>query len=248
MARASAAKKTETPITETPEFHKAVGDAVAAAIPALKQSILANIAAARGDATAPAQGTDQAFAEGLAMALAQLTDQGTGRRRVAPEVMRARAEAADRMMKLIIKAHADGKVPGYRLKAKCYLDEVLIDPVWIAPDHTQRPTEIDWPGVPNSAMVPINEAATEIHKAYSESIGTVPKEDQVTDGPFRVTAGGLVVKGRPVAQRAQTGLRNGAPPTAGEQGLRIRHKEEAPGRFKEVNILGTVAPPARENI
>lgn len=240
--------KIETPIEQTPEFHTAVSAAVAAAIPALKQQILANITAARADApAAPGSSSDQAFAEGLAMALAQLTDQGTGRRRVAPEVIRARSEARERMTKLLVKAHAAGAIPSYRLKAKCYLDEVLIDPVWIGADHMQHPTEIDWPGVPNSAMVPINDTATEIHKAYLESVGSVPKEDEVPDGEFRVTAGGLVVRGRPVPQRAQTGLRNGAP-TAGDQGLRIKHKEQAPGKFKEVRVLGTVAQPARESV
>jgi hypothetical protein len=229
------------PITETPEFHKAVADAVAKAIP----DIVAHLSAIRG---APA-GDDKAFAEGLAMAIAALTDQGTGRKRVAPEIVEQRSKARTRMAELLIAAKAENRIPSYRLTNKVYLDEVLVDPIYIDPaSKSQKPTEIDWPGVPSEAMIPINDVAREIHAAFCLSIGSVAKEHLIAEKPFAVTANGLVVKSGGLALRPASvlGMNPEAQQQATGEGLRIKGRGTGiPGEHKEVRVLGTVAAPAR---
>ena len=244
--KASEFDTTTTGITETPEFREALAGAVAQAIPALKEQILAHLTDARGSAAAPVASdgaADHGFAQALALSLAQLTDQGTGRKRVAPEILRARAEHRDRMTKIIIDARAAGSIPVYSLKNKCYLDEVMIEPFYIAPDHTQRPTEIEWSGVPNEAMAPVNEIARQIHAEFVGSIGSLAKDDNLPERELRVTPGGVVVKGRPMARNTAKNSAN--QPAANSEGLRVRHKD-APGQFKETRILGTVMAPARQ--
>lgn len=230
-----------TPLTETVEFKAAVQHAIDKALP----NIVKMIDAARGTV---ATSDDTHFAEKMAMAIAQLTDQGTGRKRIAPEILQQRAKAADRMVKLLIDARAKGNVPSYGMRNKAYLDEVLVYPSYIAPDHTQHQTEIDWPGVPNEAMVPINEVAKEIFAAYKESIGSIDKV--VPDDILSVTPGGLTVRGgsRTMQKNRPLGTMEDRPdqPTSGTGGLSIKHKQNRPGQHKEINVLGTVAAPARQ--
>src|SRR5208337_1667348 len=181
--------------TDTPEFRAAVAKAAAQAAVIMRDQILADLKASGigaptgpiEPASAPGIPQDRDFAGALAMAIAELTDQGRTKR-LAPEVMRERLAARDLMHKLLMQAKVDWReakrngdkdsdryMPTYELRNKVYLDEVLIDPIWIAPDHTQRATVIDWPGAPNEAMIPLNDIAKAIHKAFSDSIGTVPQ-------------------------------------------------------------------------
>jgi hypothetical protein len=226
-------------VTKTPEFAAAVAEASAKAV----AEILAKMQPAGQAATAG----DQNFAEMLAMSIAQLTDQGTGRKRLAPEVLRARAEARDRMQELIIAARRDGVVPRYTLVAKVYLDEILVEPKWIDSQHIAQDTVIEWPGVPSEAMRPANDVAQGIYDAFMDSIGSTTAV--APEQPMHVTAGGLVVHGRGQLRRGQQPA--GQPRGLGAQdvgeGLRIPHKG-APGQYKPVNVLGSVAPPARQQI
>jgi len=221
-------------IQDTAEFKAALAQAVQDAVPA----IVAQIAQARGGgAEAPG---DMSFAQGLAMAIANLNDQGTGRKRVAPEVLEARLAARALMQDLLVEAHAKGAVPSYTLRSKVYLGEVLVDPFWIASDHTQKPTVIDWPQVPNEAMIPHNEVARSIHEQFMLSIGSTTKV--AAERPLKMTAGGLVVHGRPHPMRANQ--QQDTANSAADSGLNIHHRGK-PGQFKETHVLGTVAPPAR---
>lgn len=241
VAEAVTGTKPEIPLQETPEFRKAVEEAVVSMVPAL----VAQLSAARGE---PASG-DQAFAEKLAMAISELSDQGTGRKRVAPEIIEQRAKARTRMAELIVEARAAGLAPTYQLVNKVYLDEVLVDPIYMDPaTKAARPVEIDWPGVPNQAMSPVNDVAKGIHAAFMESIGSVVSAAGVSHalpGPDRlgVTPNGLVVRNGAVQQRREIGSL-GTQPSGGE-GLRLHHKEAAPTVHKEIRVLGTVAAPAR---
>ncbi len=255
--------------TNTPEFRAAVAKAAAQAAVIMRDQILADLKGAgigpQGPIivpdTASAIPQDRDFAGALAMAIAELTDQGRTKR-LAPEVMRARLAARDLMHKLVADAKADWTrcmqngereraeafMPAYELRNKVYLDEVLVDPIWIAPDHTQRATVIDWPGAPNECMIPLNDIAKAIHKAFLDSIGTVPKNHQIPDEAGKqlyATPGGLVVHGRAPARR-ETGVRQDSRGPVGE-GLNIRHRGGA-GSYKEVNILGTVSAPARQTV
>lgn len=229
---------------EQAEFDAKVEERVLSLVPTL----VAQMQAARGDTPAAsieqpsvANSSDMAFAEKLAMAISQLTDQGTGRRRVAPEIIEQRAKAREKMGHLIIKARAEGLMPSYKLRNKVYLDEVLVDPVYMdAATKTPKPTEIDWPGVPNEAMVPVNDSAKEIYAAFMEAIGSVVKV--VSEDTFGVTVNGLVVKNGAVQPRRA--LPSGDH-QATSQGLNIKHKQNVPVEQREVRVLGTVAPPAR---
>ncbi len=250
--------------TNTPEFRAAVAKAAAQAAVIMRDQILADLKASGIGAQqgAPSALQDRDYAGALAMAIADLTDQGRTKR-IAPEVMKQRLDARDLMHKLIGQAKVDyrdamrkGEVdraeafmPTYQLRNKVYLDEVLIDPIWIAPDHTQRATVIDWPGAPNEAMIPVNDVAKGIHDAFLNSIGNVPKELQVpeeTGKELYATPGGLVIHGRAPARRA-TGMRQSEDHGPVGEGLNIRHRGGA-GQYKEINILGTVAKPARQTV
>lgn len=228
--------------TQTDEFKAAVSAAAAAAT----AKILEQLTAARApDAVVP---SDRAFADSLALAIAGLTDQGVGRQaRVSPEVIDKRNKARERMMTLIIEAKARGDRPSYQLRNKVWLDEVMVEPVWINPaTRGIEPTEIIWPGIPNEAMIPINHPARLIFEAFMDSIGSVVKP--VPDEALGVTTGGLVVKGRAVqAKRAVPAAGNQSPgdDISGHEGLSVVHKNK-PGQFVEKHILGTVAAPARQ--
>ena len=221
------------PVTETPEFK--------AAIDSFKADIIAQLNAA-GSSRAAAPGSDHAFADMLAMAIAGLTDQGSGRKHVAPQVIKARSDARERMMKLIV---AEGRVPQYELRNKVYLDEVLVDPIWIDPaSKQQRATVIEWRAVPNDVMVPVNEVAKEIFTAFRESIGTV-EDAPIQPAIMGVTAGGLTIKSGSKAVREVVAFKNAAEPHESSGGLNIAHRGK-PGQYVEKNILGTVAPAARQ--
>jgi hypothetical protein len=232
-------RKPKAAVTETAEFKSALNDAVEKAM----QGIMASLGSMReiGAAVVP-DDTDAKWSRTLATAIAEMADQGTSRKRVAPEILQKRKEAKDLMDNLIIQARADGKLPKYQLRAKVYLDEILVDPMWVNPNSKRaEPTVIEWPEDPSEAMIPLNDVAKEIHSAFMDSIGSVVRV--VQDKPFRVTAGGLVVNGQAPARRInQVGTGEGT------QGLRIAHRSEDNVSGETlINILGTVAPPARQN-
>jgi hypothetical protein len=242
------------PLNETLEFQNAVNEAVQKEAAKLREEIFSQLATARGDG---------GFAEELAMRLAELTDQGTGRgARVAPGILKQREDARKRMTDLIVEARvkcseakAAGKtaeaarwMPSYRLLAKTQLADRVIDPLWIDRNHIAQPTEIDWTGVPNEAMQPLNQIATDIFAAFKDSIGSIPRQDQVAADPLKITAGGLVVRGDPsAAQRQRTIDQVSAREKEDNEALSIKHKDQ-PGRYKDVNILGTIAKPAQQSV
>lgn len=228
-------------ITKTPEFQAAVAAAATEAAAEILKTLQQSGQEKPGDVS---------FAEKLGLAIAQLSHQGTGRGKpVSPELLRARDEARARMTDLIVQARAEGHVAIYQLRNKVYLDEVMVDPVYIDPaSKEQRPTEIEWPGVPNDAMVPVNDTAKAIHAAFSESNGVVQIDHskQLRPEIFGVTPGGLVVRGAGHALRPmQVGNQDRSAPPQGE-GLRVARGPSNPtGRQKTINVLGTIAAPAR---
>lgn len=215
-------------IKDHPEFQAAVAEAVAKSIP----QIIAQLQLDRGQ---PSTAADDGWMKQLAMQIAELSDQGSKRKKVAPEVMEFRRVARIRMEDLIAEYAAEGRIPKYSLRNKVYLDEMLVQPIWIGADHIQRPTEIDWPGTPNEAMLPVNEEANAIFAAFIDSIGSIVKA--VPDLPTRVTPGGLVVNGQAV-ERKQVGDGRGA------NGLRVNGRT-TPSNVNLTNVLGTVAAPAQ---
>lgn len=230
-----------TPLAETQEFKDAIASATAAAIAAAIPTIVAQLSQAKGGI--PVDPGEQSWAQGLAMAIAQLNDQGTGRKRVAPEIVKARDEARVEMVNRLIAAKAAGEMPLYTLRNKVYLDEVLIDPIYMdAATKAPRATEIGWPSVPSEAMVPANDVAKGIFEMFSKSIGSA--EWSKKPDTFGITVGGLVVKNGAVQPKRAVPSADGYVKT---EGLTITHKG-GEKNFKEVPILGTVAQPARQAI
>jgi hypothetical protein len=156
------------------------------------------------------------------------------------------------MVKLIIDARAGKKTASYRMRAKAHLADRVIEPFWIAADHTAQPTIIDWDGVPNDAMLPENPVAEEIYAAYQEWIGSTTKV--VPEDALAITPGGLVVHGgaatisagkrQVIPEASQTGVPDR---DAEEGGLRVHHRT-SPGRFVEKRILGSIQEPARQTV
>jgi hypothetical protein len=231
----------------TPEFQAAVEKAAAEAVAKMLKD-------ARERSGSDDQSSDPTWMRALAMEISQLTDQGTGRKRVAPEVLRARQEAREKMTKLIIDARAAKKTATYRVKAKTLLADRVVEPFWVASDHTAQPTIIDWDGIPNEAMAPENKTAKAIYDAFMESIGSSARV--VPEDALAITPNGLVVHGgaaslssgrRQVRQAEKSEAKHTGDDLGGEGGLNIHHKNE-PGRFVEKRILGSIATPARQTV
>ena len=231
-------------VTDNEAFKQAVKEAAAKAVADL-------LAQSRKEHGTDSEASDPTWMRALAMEISQLTDQGTGRKRVAPEIIRSRQEAHDRMVKLIIDARAAKKTATYKVKAKTLLADRVVEPFWIDNLHTAQPTIIDWDGVPNEAMAPENKTAKAIYEAYKGWIGStvrVHPEDELA-----ITPGGLVVHGAAAGisggrRRLPGGAeapQSGSPTEDG--GLNVHHKTE-PGRYVEKRILGSIAPPARQTV
>ena len=250
-------------MTQSPAFQAAVAAAVQEAI----GPVIGQLTAARGVSGAEPQAGDRNMMQELALAISELTTQGTGKVRVAPEVMMKREEARKRMINLIIAARAEKKIPTYQLRNKVLLNERLIEPFWINSAHQSMPTELDFWGIPNDAMVPVTDTAKEIFQAFKDSVGNVhgvkgvesglPKDDELG-----ITRGGLVVRNtainsgirratpeRPVWEGPMPAYEE-APQTTGDpshEPLRV-HGDTAKGKFAPVNILGTIHPAAQQTV
>ena len=240
------------PLTEQPEFQAAVDAAVAQAIAALLPKLQQQSAASM-----PADETGSVF-DRLAMAIAQLTDQGTGQpARVPPEILLARAEAKKRMYALIRAAAESENIPTYRLVAQISValegcGETLIEPLWRGSDNRVYPTEIKWLGVPNLAMEPTNDAASEIMQAFAESIGNRSRQALGVDTDLALTPNGHVVKGAVASlissrdrDRAGPGQHAGIAMVQNEAAQLIQ-QHGAPA-YVDVHVLGSIVPPARQN-
>jgi hypothetical protein len=262
-------------ITQTPEFQEAVAKAAAQAADNAIQQFAAQLAAKThtGDV-----GGNNDTMEKLALAIAELTDQGVGMHkvRVAPEVLVRRQHAYERMVKMldtlartILDLHPDkakaaamargmGIIPVYRLRDKVYVAHRVVEPFVVGNDKVPRPTEIEWRGVPNGVMKPLNDAAKKIFAEYEAWIGGAPVKRNTGEALW-VTAGGLVVRGTPQQRKVVNGvdasvpvftdLEDDAPELQPEDdedyGMHIRAPINP--NAKEVAILGTVAPPAKQN-
>lgn len=230
------------PITETAEFKLAIAAATAEATRQAMDQVRAELAAAiASKAPTGDSGSATGLMGQLALAIAEISDQGTSRKRVAPEILAARAEAHKRAVELIVKTRTQGLKPEYALVSKVYLNERFIEPFRVNP-ATKQPVrqEIIWSGMPNHAMRPINDIAKAIYQEWSASVGTseaLPTED---NRPVWVTAGGLVVKGDAPAKRFVAA----DPGMADDLGIKGQDDPTAPF----IQVLGTVAPPAKQNV
>lgn len=186
--------------------------------------------------------TDKGAMDGLAMAIAGITDQEVGRKRVPPEVMAKRIRAREDMEKLIGETLQRGVQPVYGLTQPCFLGEQMVQPYWSDPaTKTVKQTEVGWWSVPNEFMHPKNEEAKAIHILFLESIDSHKKHG----ANLRVTVGGLVVRsggmdptgGRGTAPRVGRDINE--PSLVGRNGDRPE---------VQTRILGTLMPAARQMV
>ncbi len=245
----------QVPVTETDEFKKAVSEAVAQQLPELTAlavrdavgSIQAELIARLGTA-APSNGGGVSSTDAtdlisrLALEISTLNDQGNQRRRVAPEVMQARGQAHERAVKLLEKVRQEKLKPEYFLVSKVYLNERFIEP-FMRPQVGKPPerTQIQWTGMPNEAMRPVNDIAKAIYTEFMASIGSPTQMVQTADRrPIHMTYNGLVVKGDPPARQDAAGA---ILPFADDLKIQTQDDPNAP----EIHVLGTVAAPAKQN-
>jgi hypothetical protein len=251
-------------VTERPEFKAAVDAAVKLAM----QSVVANLAPSVAE-TAAAQISSSPTAgmfdpRALAMAIAELTDQGTGMQRIPAEITEARRIATARLRALLIEANAEGVTPIYKLVAKTILPtpdgETLIEPLQRGRDNQVRATKIRWPLVPNLAMEPTDtysdsngrviagDWAERIMAAFRESIGNQAPAEVGVDTNIGLTDQGHVVVGGAIQQRKDRAAErpNFGALVIDEDGEALPSNGGGPA-YTDVRVLGSIAPPARQN-
>jgi hypothetical protein len=270
-------------VTDSLEFKAAVAAEVAkanaASIASAVQAEVAKIIGSLKDQGSDVSPSDKRFAETLAMAFAQLNEQGNGRKYVDPKILRQRSEAREKMRQLIIAARKNHQaainaavdrlgrvlteaeltkisadhVPSYTVVAKTLLDDQVVQPFWVDSAHIMQSTAIDWPGVPNDAMRPLNEVAREIYGAFVESTGSRAESkngvvpDVALDDQFGVIGNGLVVRNGAIPAYNRKSNEGRTMSEVGGQGLSLHHKNQS-GRAVLKNVLGTIAEPAMQNI
>lgn len=245
MARKSKAEILAEERALAAEIEKRTEDRVAGMLPDLMAKATAaafdqlssKLAAARAEAGAPVtqetRTADAALLEGLAHAMAKASDPGNKRRIIAPEILKERAASREEMMKLIIDNHARKEVPIYLVIEKTFLAETLIDPQFQEPVTRKMVNqEINWPGVPNSALAPISDSAKEIHTLYLKSIGKKPRDLTKVAAPWVMSAG-KILRGRLGAEGPAEN------PSMGTDPRRLGDRQQ-----KTVNVLGSTAAPA----
>src|SRR5260221_9010201 len=120
-------------ISDTPEFQMALAKATSEMHDRIVGEVRSILAAERAAGVAKPisdQGELERFARAIAASTAEMADQGTNRKRVAPEILEARAQSHKRMHELLESAQKlKGTArPLYRVRAKCYLGDRLIEP------------------------------------------------------------------------------------------------------------------------
>ncbi len=210
-------------------------------------------AAAAAPATAEARTADRSLLEGLAHAMAKAADPANKRRILAPEIVQERALAREEMKRAILTHHAKGEVPIYQVVRTTFLNETLIHPQFHNPmTKAMDDTEIDWPGVPNQAMVPVSDSAKEIHAHYLKSIGARAghvlmgfklEGDNIADRmvPLHELGAPIVLTGKEI--------RRGHPGAPRDMSISDSlsadpRRGNPAARPKTQSILGTTAPPA----
>lgn len=241
----------QVPMHERPEFKQAVAESAAIVVQAL---LAKGVTPVPGQPVAESTPQMTELFREMAMSISEISDQGTNRKRVAPEILAKRQSAGDRMFELLGEVADKVKVaretgdeetaaawlPEYRVVAKINFNERLVEPFRTGADKQPVANEIYWMGPPSDALLPLNAIAKKIFGHYREWLGTtigVPTQD---NRPVWVTAGGMVVKGDAPAKRFV------APPVEFKDELGIKTNGSDP-RAKLINVTGTVAEPARAN-
>lgn len=253
--REAARNAPQTALVDTPEFKEAVAAAAQAAVAPLLER-LASAGNGNGEKASPAVAgeAEMALFRGIAMAMAEVADQGSDRKRVSPEILAKRETAMVDLMATLAEIRASGEMPVYQLKNKVQVilrdkGETIIEPLWLGNDKIHYPTEISSPDIPNLAMIPINDPARRVFSLFLESIGSVEELHLQEPEGLAMTRAGTVVRGNAALQVARQ--------TGGDPSKWVGHDRPAqdfvevrrnqPSQTKDVHVLGTIQPPARQN-
>lgn len=212
-------------------------------VPDLVRAIMEATGGNRPAGAAAGPAFDVESAQILAVAIAGASDPGNKSRRVSPEVLEARKAAHDELIQLLATAWAQSggdvrseHMPLYTVTSKCFLKERKIEPKFFNVRTKElQDMVIAWPQIPNEAMVPHNQAATNIHAKFLESIGSMG--GRVHPAAAFVISGDKMMRTVPVTAQVhvEQPMDSFDPrmtiPTGGKSQTRI-------------NVLGTIAPPA----
>lgn len=235
-------------VVNTPEFKRALDTAVEAALAKQSDIFEQKIASllAGNAAAAPADGSSTAdvlgtVLEKLSINLQAINSQGARGKPLSPAEITKREAAQGLLVDLLAESRARPQVewPKYKLIAKTYISERMIEPFYKRDSKGPAiATEIAYTGVPNDAMVPIDDSAKAIFNAWRKTTGgrtvLVPTAD---NRPLHVTAAGLVVRGEPPKRSTVSD----AQPELSD--VVVSNDYTQP----EVAVLGTVARKARTN-
>lgn len=178
--------------------------------------------------------------DGLAHAIAKAADPGNTRQIVPPEQMRRRQEGRKAMMDLISSYHernvaGDAEaMPVYQVIRQVVFAETLIEPQYHDPvSKKMMHQEINWPGIPNHGLLPLNEPARAIHAQFLEWVGDPPLAVRGTKAPWVLSAN-KIMRGRDMPEAPMAPV-----------GLPLDPRRHQPGDApKRQAVLGTLHTPA----
>jgi len=253
-------------ITQMPEFQMELAKATAE----IHDRIMAEVSALLSKKESRPDSDDSEIhklARAIAASNAEMADQGTSRKRVAPEILEARMQS-DRLMHKLLEAAQTlpkGERPLYRVRSKGYFGDRLIEPYQRLGGGKVVPTQVTFMSSPNLALEPLNKAAVAIYAAF---IGTISGGDQTINGygsvpdplgakPFWMTNNGAVISAPTATAREHGMIMEPEPislddmrretPDVGD-GRRLGGAVEIISvddpRATKIPVLGTIAPPA----
>jgi hypothetical protein len=251
-------------LMDTPEVKAALLDAAKAGAAAA----VAEMAKTKGDGLGEDAATE--LLSRLALAIGEIGDQGTSRKRVAPEILARRTEAARKCEDLAAKCRhefsearrlrdderADNWTPQYRVVAKTCLGD---NPRIVEPYRAGRtkgsppiPQEIIFFGIPNDAMRPINDIAKQLYDLFKESIGSTERLKSVKYRDANGNVGIATQDTRPMwVTPGSLVVKGDAPPKAFVapplEESQIAFRDNNDPNATEVRVLGTIAAPAKKN-
>ena|ERR1700691_6115938 len=101
--------------------------------------------------------------QNLALEVAKAGSQDTYRQIVPPEELERRHKARLEMEELILESQNEPELPRWRLKDKMHINNVLL--------HPAQNQNMSFLGIPNEAMLPIDDLAKRIYALFMMSIG-----------------------------------------------------------------------------
>lgn len=238
------------------EAQQMAAEAAASAAQAAVERVLQTIAEQRAGAPGATSAAD--LLSGLAKAIAEVGNQGTGKVVVDPAILAKRDVARRRMFELIEAARARGASPKYGLTKPVHLADQIILPFYVD-NVTHRSIQrfIHWSGVPNEGMEPAegDAVAQEIHAAFCESI------DRPISAPARPGVAGVGVAQRGGRMLNMPGDYRPADLQLVEDDPLVQREIPAnslevlggvnggvPPKTVDVHILGRIVEPAKEMV